>query len=94
MSILRLKELLKEKGISGKDLSDKVNVTPASISNIVQGNSFPKPELLLQIAETLNVDVRDLFNPTKSTESETIYAYREGNYVPIGELKKNLLTTS
>jgi len=88
MSILRLKELLKEKGIKGKDLADKVEVTPASISNIVQGNSFPKPELLLDIAKVLNVDVRDLFNATKEVETENIYAFRDGSYVPIGELKK------
>lgn len=68
MNILRLKELLKEKGLTGKDLAENVNVTPASISNIVQGNSFPKPDLLLQIAETLDVDVRDLFNRTKTNK--------------------------
>ncbi|WP_157207775.1 helix-turn-helix domain-containing protein [Mariniflexile maritimum] len=34
MEVLRLKELLKEKCVSGKELAEKVNVTPASISNI------------------------------------------------------------
>lgn len=65
MDILRLKELIVAKGMTGKELAEKVNVTPASISNIVQGNSFPKPELLLKISEVLDVDVRELFNPTK-----------------------------
>tara|TARA_R110002072_G_scaffold72354_2_gene173018 strand:+ start:4170 stop:4454 length:285 start_codon:yes stop_codon:yes gene_type:complete len=87
MEILRLKEILKEKGISGKDLSERVNVTPASISNIVQGNSFPKPELLLSIANVLEMDVRDLFHPTKETASETIYVSRKGEFVPIGNIK-------
>lgn len=92
MSILRLKELLIEKGISGKDLAAKVEVTPASISNIVQGNSFPKPDLLVKIADALNVDVRELLISTRETETktetETIFAFREGSYIPIGELKK------
>lgn len=88
MNILRLKEILIEKGVNGKDLADKVNVTPASISNIVQGNSFPKPELLIKIANTLDVDVRELFYPTKETETETIFIARDGNYLPIGTLKK------
>jgi transcriptional regulator with XRE-family HTH domain len=90
MSILRIKELLIEKGISGKDLAAKVKVTPASISNIVQGNSFPKPDLLIKIAEVLNVDVRELLISTRKveTETETIFAFREGSYIPIGELKK------
>ena len=65
MEVLRLKEILGEKGISGKDLAEAVGVTPVSISNIVQGNSFPKPELLLGIAKELDVDVRELFRPTK-----------------------------
>lgn len=69
MNILRLKEVLKEKEMTGKDLAEKVEVTPASISNIVQGNSFPKPELLLKIAETLNVDIRQLFHPTKENST-------------------------
>jgi transcriptional regulator with XRE-family HTH domain len=69
MNILRLREVLKEKGMSGKDLAEKVEVTPASISNIVQGNSFPKPELLLKIAQTLDLDIRELFHPTKEDES-------------------------
>ena len=90
MSILRLKEILIEKGITGKDLATKVEVTPASISNIVQGNSFPKPDLLIKIAEVLDVDVRELFLSTKETKTETIFSFREGSYIPIGELKKTL----
>lgn len=66
MSILRLKELLKEKEMSGKTLAEKVQVTPASISNIVQGNSFPKPELLVNIAAVLDIDIKDLFYSTKN----------------------------
>ncbi|WP_046758801.1 helix-turn-helix transcriptional regulator [Kordia jejudonensis] len=69
MNILRLKEVLKEKEMTGKDLAEKVEVTPASISNIVQGNSFPKPELLLKIAQTLDVDIRELFHPTKENST-------------------------
>ena len=60
-----MKEILGEKEISGKDLAKAVGVTPVSISNIVQGNSFPKPDLLLKIAKELDIDVRELFRPTK-----------------------------
>jgi transcriptional regulator with XRE-family HTH domain len=88
MNILRLKELLNEKGITGKELAEKVEVTPASISNIVQGNSFPKPDLLIKIARVLNVDVRDLFQSTKPNETETIFVFREGSYTPVGKLNK------
>lgn len=88
MSVLRLKELLKEKGMSGKQLAEKVNVTEASISNLVKGDSIPRKDLLLNIAKTLDVDIRELFNPTKEVNTETIYAEREGKFVPIGKLIK------
>lgn len=68
MNVLRLKELLKEKGISGKHLADSVNVSENTISFIATGKTQPRFDLLLQIAETLDVDVRELFNSTKTTK--------------------------
>lgn len=88
MDLLRLKEVLKEKGIASKDLAEKVNVSKNTISFISTGKTQPRFELLLQIAEALDVDVKDLFNSTKQVETETIYALRDGSYIPIGELKK------
>lgn len=87
MEILRLKEILKEKGMSGKDLAEAVKVTPASISNIVQGNSFPKPELLKAIADALEVDIKELFNSTVKSDTRTIYVKKDGVFVPIGQIK-------
>lgn len=65
MSILRLKELLKEKDITGKELSEKVGLSVTAMSNIVKGQSLPRQEVLLKIAQTLDVDIRELFHPTK-----------------------------
>lgn len=89
MEVLRLKELLKEKKINGKQLAGLVQVTEASVSNIVNGNSFPKPELLLKIADVLNVDVKELFNSTKEVNKEKIYIKKGSDYIVIGELNKN-----
>ena len=65
MKILRLKEILKEKGITGKELALMVNVTEASVSNLVKGDSFPRKQLLIDIASALDVDLKDLFISTK-----------------------------
>ncbi|RXG31792.1 helix-turn-helix transcriptional regulator [Leeuwenhoekiella marinoflava] len=65
MQILRIKELLDEQSINSRDLAKAVGVSPVSIYNIVNGESFPRPELLKQIAEVLDVDIRQLFNSTK-----------------------------
>lgn len=85
MNILRLKELLSEKGVSGKELADKIGVTPTTISNIAQGNNFPKPETLIAIAGALDVDVKDLFVSTKEVEAlEPIYMKQGEKMVEVG----------
>lgn len=89
MELLRIKELLKEKNMTGKDLAEKVNVSTVAISNIASGNSFPKPELLKNIAEAMDVDIRELFVPTKqdnNNTSEPFFIEREGKYIRIGEI--------
>lgn len=85
MNLLRLKDLLNEKKITGKQLADSVGVTPASISNIVKGNSFPKPELLVKISEALDVEVRDLFK--SKINSKTIYL-NEGEELIVKTINK------
>lgn len=71
MSILRLKELLKEKGVSGKSLAESVEITETSMSRIINGDQQPRFDLLVNIANTLDVDIRDLFYPTKPIENPT-----------------------
>lgn len=67
MAILRLKEIMNLKGISRDDLANKVEVSPTTISNISSEKNLPTIQLLLKIAEALDVDVRELFVPTKGT---------------------------
>ncbi|PWA07546.1 helix-turn-helix transcriptional regulator [Flavobacterium laiguense] len=67
MEILRLKELMIQKGMSREDLANKVGVSMTTISNINSEKNLPTIHLLLQIAETLNVDIREMFVPTKGT---------------------------
>ncbi len=88
MGVLRIKELLKEKKITGKELADRVDISITGMSNIVKGQSLPRQEVLLKIAEVLDVDIRELFKPTKEVETDIIYTFREGSYIPIGELNK------
>ncbi|MFL9845135.1 helix-turn-helix domain-containing protein [Flavobacterium rhizosphaerae] len=89
MNILRLKEILKEKGITGKELADKVGISETGMSNIVKGQSLPRQDILLQIAEILDVDIRELFNSTKEIPTETVYVFKDGAYQAIGSLKIN-----
>lgn len=79
MEILRLKELMNQKGISREELSNKVGVSMTTISNINSEKNLPTINLLLQIAEALDVDVREMFVPTKGslvTQNEVEQAKR------------------
>lgn len=65
MQVLKLKEILKNKGITGKELAKRANVTEASISKLSKGDSIPRKDLLIAISEILDVDIKDLFYSTK-----------------------------
>ncbi|GGG29280.1 hypothetical protein GCM10011344_32660 [Dokdonia pacifica] len=69
MNIIRLKEVLKKKGVTGKELAEKVGVTAGSISNISNG-SIPRSETLVKIAQALDVDIRELFVSTKKNKTD------------------------
>lgn len=88
MNILRLKEILSEKKITGKELAEKIKVSEMSISNMVNGNTFPKPNNLLKIAKALDVDIRELFEPTKHEQKTPIYIRDGESLKEIGEIKK------
>jgi transcriptional regulator with XRE-family HTH domain len=73
MGILRLKELMAERGMSREELSNKIGVSMTTISNISTEKNFPTFQLLLQLAEALDVDVREMLVSTKRsiiTQSE------------------------
>ena len=67
MAVLRLKEIMTLKGMSRDELSSRVDVSPTTVSNISSEKNLPTIQLLLKIAEALDVDVRELFVSTKGT---------------------------
>jgi transcriptional regulator with XRE-family HTH domain len=91
MELLRLKELLKEKNIAGKDLAETIGVSPNTISRIASGSSFPSGDLLMKIANELDIDIRDLFYSTKDNQGRPLFVEMEGKYIRIGEINLDLL---
>ncbi len=65
MQVLRLKEIMVQKGMSREELASKVGVSMTTISNINSEKNLPTIQLLLQLAEALGVDIREMFVPTK-----------------------------
>ena len=60
---LRIKEVLKEKGVTSVWLSSQIGITQPNMSNIVSGKSKPSLDTLERIASALGVPVTDLFAP-------------------------------
>lgn len=58
-AILRLR---KEKGMTQQELADKLQVTAQAVSKWERGVSCPDLSILPQVAETLGVDVDELFS--------------------------------
>lgn len=63
MEELRIKEILKQQGKTMQDLADMIGINRVNLSNSLNGN--PTLERLKQVADFLNVDIKDLFRETK-----------------------------
>ena len=63
---LRIKEVIKEKGSTVQALADKMGINRVGLSNHINGN--PSVEILQRIADALEVNITELFEPAKSNE--------------------------
>lgn len=57
---INLKEILKEKGVTSKELAERLGVTPVTISYIVTNKTTPSLDMLCRIAKELNVKLSTL----------------------------------
>ncbi len=64
----RIKEVLEEKGIKQTWLAEKLGKSYNMVNGYVQNRSQPRLEVLAEIAEILDVDVKDLIVSTKGKE--------------------------
>lgn len=64
--INRIKELLVIKGMSQKELAVKLGKSANSIASMCNNKSQPHLKVLKQIAQILDVDIRELLVPTKT----------------------------
>ena len=66
MDELRIKEILKQQGKTMQDLADMIGINRVNLSNSLNGN--PTLDRLKQVADCLNVDLKDLFKESKKDE--------------------------
>ena len=65
MNINRIKVVLAEKNRTNKFLAESLSVDPSQVSRWVTNRQQPKLETLLKIANALEVDIRELLQPSK-----------------------------
>ncbi len=58
---LRIKEILRMKGMTQKELASKIGVAEISLSRSINGN--PNLETLLKISDALDIDISEIFAP-------------------------------
>ncbi|MCX8676283.1 MULTISPECIES: helix-turn-helix domain-containing protein [unclassified Apibacter] len=63
---LRVKEILKDKGVSQKELAEKLNMTETGLSISINENGNPPLKRLEDIANILEVELVELFTPIDS----------------------------
>lgn len=66
---MRIKAILQEKGMTSKNLAEKLGMTPTGMSLIISGKGNPPLKRLQQIADALGVKVRDLFDDSPLMET-------------------------
>lgn len=77
--MLNVQKIMKQKGITRKDLAAKLEINPVSVSRLINGN--PTVETLQKIAGALNVTVPELFAPQNTSDFTAFIDYK-------GEMKR------
>lgn len=61
---MRLKELMEERGLTGYQVAEALNVTPAAVSNWVSGKILPRTNKLPALADLLGCTIDELYGRT------------------------------
>lgn len=85
--MLRIKEILDEKGMSQQELAEKTGLTAATISSIINGKSSPKLVILEKIAEAFGISIQDLF-PQTNDKIQLIIKNKLHTFYSMAELKE------
>lgn len=69
-----IKKVLKAKGVSAKDVAEKMGITPIGLSQHINGN--PSVQVLERIAEAVGCEVGDFF---ERSDDFTAFVRHKGN---------------
>lgn len=75
--MLRIKQILKEKGITAKELASKLGITESGLSQAISGNGNPTIKRLEEIAKALGVPLVELFTDSRAEHTFTCQCGRK-----------------
>ena len=64
-----LKELRKEKGVTQEQLAEQFNVSNRTISRWENGNNMPDLDILIEISDYYEVDLREILNGERKSKN-------------------------
>ncbi len=62
---MRVKELLKQKGMTAKELAAKIGISEGALSQSIKEGANPNLQTITKIASALGVSVSELFDAPK-----------------------------
>lgn len=91
-----LKELRKEKGLTQEQFAEKLNVSRRTVSRWETGNNLPDLDVLIEMADYYEVDLRELLDGERKSEEmnkemeETVLKVADYSNEEKNRLMKNL----
>ena len=61
MARINLRDVLRKKGISNKELAEMLGITPSAVSQML-ANPYPSLQQVERIADVLNMDLVEMFS--------------------------------
>ena len=88
--MLKVKSICKQRGITLKELAERMNVAPEVISRILSSSGNPTLSSLKSIAQALDVEVYELFDDFDSSEMVRGYLEIDGEIYRIVRLQNKV----
>ena len=70
---LNLKEYRRKSGLTQEKLAEKAGISANYLSMVEISRKFPTPEMLDRLAETLNIQTFQLFDPSTTSEGALLH---------------------
>lgn len=85
----RIKAMRSKRGMSQKELANRVGVTPSTISQVESDLIYPSLPALLKMAEVLSMEVGSFFQEPDGSKKRIRFPASESTQVRIGETPEN-----